>query len=238
MTIPDSGVDLLLRRATDDLRPDIDQLVAAGLTRGRSRQRRARIGTAVATLAVFGVIGVGATVVPHLAWGGGAPDSAPAPIATDPPSVAPPGVAQLQPAQGLAIEAAEIQETVDLVLAHNFTRNDPPGESGGDERSRTSSFLYDGMFTTVAIEQGTLTMAQCSEVVCEELPDGSTRLEWGPTTADGVTAQGITWWRRGYEVSVVSYNAAEGKDSPPLAAEPALDKEQLRLVAGSDVWFN
>lgn len=69
MTLPNRGVDLLLRRATADLRPDIDQLVAGGLARGRTRQRRARIGTAVATVAVFGVIGAGAAVVPHLGSG-------------------------------------------------------------------------------------------------------------------------------------------------------------------------
>ena len=66
MTAPDHGVDLLLRRATDDLHPDVDLLVAGGITRGRSRQRRARIGTAVAAVGVFGVIGAAAAVVPRL----------------------------------------------------------------------------------------------------------------------------------------------------------------------------
>lgn len=86
MTAPDHGVDLLLRRATDDLRPDVDQLVAGGITRGRTRQRRARIGTAVAAVAVFGVIGAAAAVVPH----GSAPDSARDPgFASDSPTPTP-----------------------------------------------------------------------------------------------------------------------------------------------------
>ncbi|WP_107705392.1 hypothetical protein [Nocardioides allogilvus] len=233
MTVPDSGVDLLLRRATDDLRPDVEHLVAGGITRGRTRRRRARIGTAVAAVAVFGVIGAAAAAVPL----GGDPDAVQAPIATDPPVPETPSVAPLEPAQGLAVPADEIQETVNLILDRSPAAGDRPGESGGDERSRTAHFLYDGMLTTVVIEKGTLTMAQCAEQTCEELPDGSTRLEWGPGTADGVTAHGVTWWRRGYSVSALSYNAAEGKESPPLAPEPPLSKEQLRLVAGSDVWF-
>ncbi|EON22579.1 hypothetical protein CF8_3552 [Nocardioides sp. CF8] len=126
---------------------------------------------------------------------------------------------------------------MNLILDRSPAVGDRPGESGGDEQSRTAHFLLDGMLTTVVIEQGTLTMAQCAEQTCEELPDGSTRLEWGPDTADGVTAHGVTWWRRGYSVSALSYNAAEGKESPPLAPEPPLSKEQLRLLAGSDVWF-
>ncbi len=234
MTAPDHGVDLLLRHATDDLRPDVDRLVAGGISRGRSRQRRARIGTAVAAVAVFGVIGAAAAVVPL----GGSPDAVQAPIATDPPSPETPKVTSLEPAQGLAVPADKIQETVDLLLGHSFTAADPPGESGGDEHSRTAHFLYDGMLTTVVIEKGTLTMAQCAERACEELADGSTRLVWGPTTANGVTAQGVSWWRRGYEVSALAYNAAEGKDSPPLQPQPALNLEQLTTIAGSDVWFS
>lgn len=234
MTAPDHGVDLLLRRATDDLRPDVEHLVAGGITRGRTRRRRARIGTAVAAVAVFGVIGAAAAVVPL----GGDPDAVQAPIATDPPVPETPSVAPLEPAQGLAVPADEIQQTVDLLLGPDFTAAAGSSQYAGDERSRTAHFVFDGMLTTVVIEKGTLTMAQCAEVVCEELPDGSTRLEWGPTTADGVTAQGVTWWRRGYEVSVLSYNAAEGKNSPPLAPEPGLSMEQLRVVAGSDVWFS
>ena len=46
MPTDDTGVTELLRRASDGLTPDVDRLVSGGITRGRSRQRRARIGTA------------------------------------------------------------------------------------------------------------------------------------------------------------------------------------------------
>lgn len=232
MTAPDHGVDLLLRAATDHLRPDVDHLVAGGISRGRSRRRRARIGTAVAAVVVCGVIGAAAAVVPQL----GSPDAARDPgYASNSPT---PTVVPLEPAQGLAVRAAQIPRTVDLILANGATTAIGPSERRGDEGSQTAHFAVAGMLTTVAIRKGSPTIAECSERACEELPDGTTRLEWGPTTADGVTAQGVTWWRRGYEVSVLSYNAARGKDSPPIAPDPALDKVELRLVAGSDAWFS
>ena len=68
----DSGVTELLHRASDDLTPDVDRLVSGGIARGRTRQRRARIGTTVASLAVIGVVGGLAVVVPRL----DGPDSA------------------------------------------------------------------------------------------------------------------------------------------------------------------
>ena len=66
MTAHDTGVTELLRQASDGLTPDVDRLVSGGISRGRSRQRRARIGTAVASLVVIGVVGGLAAVVPRL----------------------------------------------------------------------------------------------------------------------------------------------------------------------------
>ncbi len=86
MSTPVPGVTELLRRASDDLTPDIDRLVSGGITRGRARRRRARIGTTVASLAVIGVIGGLAAVVPQL---GGADSARDPEIATDAPSPTP-----------------------------------------------------------------------------------------------------------------------------------------------------
>jgi hypothetical protein len=66
MSIDDTGVTELLRRASDGLTPDVDRLVSGGIARGRQRRRRARIGTTVASLAVIGVVGGLAVVVPRL----------------------------------------------------------------------------------------------------------------------------------------------------------------------------
>lgn len=44
-------------------------------------------------------------------------------------------------------------------------------------------------------------------------------------------------WRHGFAVSVLAYNAAEGKDVAPLQPDPALSLHELAAIATSDVWF-
>ena len=94
MTTPDHGVDLLLRQTAQDLAlPDVDRLVAGGVTRGRTRRRRARVGTTFASVASRRRA---ALVVPQL---GGDPQTARDPRPVQPaasgptagsPDVAPP----------------------------------------------------------------------------------------------------------------------------------------------------
>jgi hypothetical protein len=82
-------------------------------------------------------------------------------------------------------------------------------------------------------------MASCAEQskACRVV-DGTETLVWGPTTADQVTAQGVSVWRHGYIVSVLSYNAADGKDVAPLMADPPISLETLTDIAMSDAWYS
>ena len=58
------------------------------------------------------------------------------------------------------------------------------------------------------------------------------------TTADQVTAREASYWPgNGYVVSVLSYNAVDGKDVAPIMAKPPLSMDQLIAVATSDLWF-
>ena len=41
----------------------------------------------------------------------------------------------------------------------------------------------------------------------------------------------------GYAITLLSYNAAEGKDSPPLETRPALSLEEMLNIALSLTWF-
>ena len=242
MTTDDHRVDLLLRRATADLRPDVDHLVAAGITRGRTRQRRARIGTAVAAVAVCGVIGATAAVVPQLGFSDAHPadpgfaSDSPTPIQLEvPPPVLTPIDAELVvPAE---VVPAAVDELLGTTLAGAPLLDAPYGVTN-EPRDKVVHFRYDGMLVTVNIEVWPRAEEACQgSDTCQTRPDGSLQNSW-EGTADGVTSRGVTVYRHGYAVSVLSYNAADGKESPQLAPSPPLSVEQLLEIAGSDGWFS
>ena len=72
---------------------------------------------------------------------------------------------------------------------------------------------------------------------CVLAPAADRCIRWGPTLADGVTCQGATSYRDGWEVYVTTCNAAEAKDSPRSPVHPPLGLPQLAEIATSDVWF-
>ena len=159
MSPHDSGVTELLRRASDDLAPDVDRLVRGGITRGRSRQRRARIGTTVASLAVFGVVGALAAVVPQLDGAGTRPR--PAASADRRPRTATDGdadavAAPTPPPTGVAGHRGR-RDPGDRRTASSGTtlagspRPPDAARTSTDDRVRRTS-RYDGMLTTVGIE--------------------------------------------------------------------------------------
>lgn len=79
----------LLERATRDLGPDIEALVAGGLRRGQVRQRRRRVGAAVAAaVAAVLVVGAGSQLLGADGSGGRALDPADSPPASTSPSAA------------------------------------------------------------------------------------------------------------------------------------------------------
>lgn len=248
MSTHDTGVTELLRRASDGLAPDVDRLVSGGITRGRSRQRRARIGTTVASLAVIGVVGAVAAVVPQLDGADSARDPGIATdgtSATETPTAEPPGPAIVE--RPLAdFRAEQVHTIVNGILGTELgTAPRPTDTVVDDPDEKIAYFPYAGMETAVGMGFNQLvTVARCEEInarlggSCAELSDGTVQLTWGPTLADGVTCQGVSAYRYGYEVWANSCNAATGKDSAPLAPQPPLSLEQLSAIANSDVWFD
>ena len=247
----DSGVTELLHRASDDLTPDVDRLVLGGIARGRTRQRRARIGTTIASLAVIGVVGGLAVVVPQL----GGPDSAQDPgIATDGSS------ATEDPTPTVTSEPSPLEGTLELA---DFSADEMPAmamELIGSEwadgpgplvsvsdlpETRRVEFALGGMSTTIGIESSAapspkdcvLEARQVDGACVMAAPDGGPMIRWGPTLADGVTCQGMNVFRGGWEVYVTSCNAAVAKDAPTLAPEPPISMPELVEIATSDVWF-
>lgn len=249
MTAHDTGVTELLRRASDGLTPDVDRLVSGGITRGRSRQRRARIGTTVASLAVIGVVGGLAAVVPHL---GGA-DSAPGPgfatdgggvVASEAPTAEPPAPATTEHALA-DFDAREVHVIVNDILGSELAAAPRPTDTVVDDPDeKVAYFPYDGMQSAVGFGLNQRpTAAQCSEMndqvgsACVEMSDGTVEQVWGPTLADGVTCQGASAYRYGYVVWATSCNAAEAKDSPALADQPPIPIGLLEKLVLSDAWF-
>jgi hypothetical protein len=76
---------------------------------------------------------------------------------------------------------------------------------------------------------------------CVQLPDGSLLFrseETGPAVDGAVTGRGaFLFTTDGWEIFVMSYNAADGKDSPPLADEPPLSLDQLEQIVTGDTWL-
>lgn len=243
MSPDDTGVAELLRRASDDLTPDVDRLVNGGITRGRSRRRRARIGTTVASLAVIGVVGGLAAVVPHL---GGADSARDPGLATDGPTETPTETPTVTaPEQLRDIPAAQIPKIALSLLqpAASLTLGEPDVHLDQPEhrvvRARLDGMVTDfGMFPRKPGSESSCRQdAESMGGLCQEIEDGVLLLTWGPALADGVTCQGANVERARYEVWVTSCDAAESKDSPPLADEPPLSVPQLVQIVASDHWF-
>lgn len=247
----------LLREATHDLHDltsDVDTLVRGGIARGRARRRRRRAGTALAAAAVVGVTGVAASVLPGALDDDSSadvgfaarPTSAPAPASTSEatPTPGPPGVSLI------TVPARDVPAVFGEVLGGDVgeTRTDDGFPLIDERQHKIVHFTYDGTLATFTIERAD-SLASCAELVdpadqpdgepggtCE-VRDGVEVLVWGPEANDGVTAQGVSAWTRGYVVSALSYNAADGKDVPPVTDVPPISIDELVGLTTSDVWF-
>ncbi len=246
----DQRVGTLLVEGSPAAPTDPYRLVAAGMTRGRALRRRQRAGTAAAALAVLGVIGVGAAVVPSFGDGPGS-----TPVASDPtpsgPTTSEPAPSPTPsdpPQQGdvhIAVKAGEVPDTVTYIVARQGAgalRTAPPYTSVSQPDNLVAHFSWMGTLTTVVIEPDTGNARQQCEhggpgSTCSTNVLGDPQLLWGPTTGDGVTAQGATVWQQGFRVSALSYNAPDGKDAAPTMAAPPLSLDDLARIAGSVVWF-
>jgi hypothetical protein len=164
----------------------------------------------------------------------------------------PPGAYTTLPIDALVVVSAESVPGVIGELVPGGTvgepLEDPPYGVADLRQQKTVHFRYEGTLTTFVIERAD-TLATCAEQIdpanqadgepggeCIE-QDGVTLLTWGPDTADGVTAQGVSAFVHGYVVSALSYNAADGKDVTPILAEPPLSMGELTTIVTSEEWF-
>ncbi len=251
MNSTDHQLEALFRDSSSDLSPDVADLVAGGIARGRARRRRQGVGAALAAAAVVGVIGVAASVGPGLVDGR---DSAPG-FATTPEPVKPtekPDVTQ--PRQDidadLAIGAEDVPSEIASIVAGDLPEalenlgpilQDDTFPLVDTARNKVVHFRWAGTLTTFVIEPAA-SLATCEQFAAEgdavcEVVDGLEMLTWGPSLGDQVTAQGVQVWQHGYAVSALSYNAPDGKEVPPIMDDPAISLAQLAEIAASEVWF-
>ncbi len=262
MNPTDHQLETLFRDSSSDLSPDVAGLVAGGIARGRARRRRQGVGAALATVAVFGVIGVAASVAPGLGDSG---DPAPAastgsdPVKpTEKPEVTP--AAQTIDAE-LAIPANDIPAEIATMLATDLpdaleslgpVLREHPYPLVDTATQKIVHFRFDGTLTTFSVEpaQGLGTCAQFAQQSNDntgcQVVDGLEVLTWpyrsleelaSALESGEVLSQGVMVWQHGYVVSALSYNAPHGKDVPTIMDAPPISVEQLTEVASSEVWF-
>jgi hypothetical protein len=262
MPANDTGVTELLRRASDDLAPDIDRLVSGGISRGRTRQRRARIGTTVACLAMIGVIGATAAVVPRpdgpdsardlgVATDGPSATEAPTPIPD--PDRAPPAD-ELRPLVPVDRMAQTIQELTGASEVHEVfvdeSGKDLPRLFYGTVRSGFVSFRIRWFNNPLVVEDGGQPLAPshiCEPGVepdCTTLADGSRLLreDVRPSGGTGVPAdfleRSLTLATHdGWQIDVIAFNSTGEKEGVVVADEPVLTMAQMEALATSPQWY-
>jgi hypothetical protein len=239
----DGRLTTLLRDSTAGLEPDVAEMVAGGIDRGRTARRRRNLGTVLGTIAM-GVVVVALTVAPGL---GDSSSPEKRTVADQPKGKAepnPPKDNGPTPDAALAVAAEDVPAMFEELLASGnagpvLTVHPYPVVNEPDQR--IAHFRYDGTLTTFIIEpaagMGTCQEQATAPATCARV-DGQDVLTWPPTEADQVTAQSVSVWVHGYIVTAMSYNAAEGKDVAPLTDAPRISLDQLASVASSDVWFS
>ena len=260
----DAGVTDLLRRASDDLTVDVDRLVSGGISRGRSRRRRARIGTTVASLAVIGVVGGLAVVVPRVGGADGARDPG---IATDGGGVVatatptpPPDPDRPPPADELRplVPTDQMARTIQALTGASEEHEVVVDESGTDRPRLFYGRVDSGLVTfrirwynnPLVVEDGGQPLPPshiCEPAVeddCTDLPDGS-RLLREDVRPSGGTGVPPTFLERsltlatgdGWQIDVIAFNSTGEKEGVVVAPEPVLTMAEMEALATSTAWF-
>ena len=227
--------DLLHSTSTDEL--DVAALVDGGTRRGRAGLRRRRIATSVSAAALVAAVAVGGTALAQLQ--SGPPAGGPFASGSSSPTVDPkPDKARL------AVAAADVPDMIGTILGDHTSagaiRKADPYPFVDEQQTTIVHFFWQGTLATFVVEPARATCAQWAPQAhgtCTTSAGGEL-LTMPDTTADQVTARSASYWPgNGYVVSVLSYNASEGKDVAPIMARPPLSMDQLIAVATSDAWF-
>jgi hypothetical protein len=237
----------LLQRATRDLTPDVQGLVAGGLRRGRVRQRRRRTATAVVTGAVAVLVTVGGFQL--LSADGttsrGIAPADPARPSASTHSTRPEAAAKAE----LAVTTQQVPTTFASLEPGQVSR---PSPKSGPDAAPVVDFTWEGFAVRVGLTPDDYVngrsiadpVRRCAEDAggkpCRSGPDGtvvSTSSFTNPAADGGTKVRSVTVFRPdGWDVLVMAYNGP-AKEGPVTADEPPFDLPQLKRIASSDVWF-
>ncbi|WP_193612438.1 hypothetical protein [Nocardioides lijunqiniae] len=248
-----------LQRAASRLEPDVDRLVAGGTARGRRLRRRRRVGGGITAAAVVGLVAAGVAVVPQVLDGGASPRGGAA--ASDPtPTPTPDPTTPTAPTRRpLAVTQAQVPATFAELFPGQVT--ELPAKEVVDE-APIVDFRWNGFGVRVGITPAEYSLpysVDTGEQIgtaggprkrcrtgglggCVPGPDGSwvaTYVNTGPAVDGGVSSRFVTVYTAdGWDVMVVSHNAASSKGSELLADEPPFTVAQLKQAALSGIWFD
>ncbi|MEP7088893.1 MAG: hypothetical protein ABI776_02200 [Nocardioidaceae bacterium] len=249
----------LLHRATRDLAPDVEALVAGGLRRGQVRRRRRRIAATAVTVATS-MAAVLAVIVAssQLLGPGGVPDRADDPADSAPTAAVSPSptTSASTPARPAGRIQARLAVTTEQVPT-TFASLEPgqvgvPSADSGPDAAPVVDFTWNHFGIRVGITPDDYAtghsvpdpVRRCAEqsggAPCRPGPDGtaiSTSSSTSPAV-DGGTVMRSVWVFRpdGWDVLVAAYNGPS-RQGPVTADKPPLTLRELEHVATSDVWF-
>lgn len=245
----------LLDRATRDLAPDIEALVAGGLRRGQARRHRRQMVTTVATTvaAVLVIVVAGSQL---LGPGGAADraidpaDSVPSTLASPSPTASAPPTGPTSPTRArLAVTTEQIPKT--FASLEPGLVSAPSAESGPDT-APVVDFTWNGFGIRVGLTPDDYVTGRrvpdparrCAEQAggdpCRPGPDGtviSTTSSTNPKVDGGTEVGSARVFRPdGWDVLVMAYNGP-AKQGPATAVKPPFTLPELQRIATSNIWF-
>jgi hypothetical protein len=250
-------------RETEGLQPHTADLVARGITRGRTLNRRRRLGQGLAVLSVVGVIGVGTAVIAPMFNAGHGATHNNAPASSGAPKVV---------AHGFGVPASQMAGTLSALLPagakaelvnwsdngkgsgnklagnasrakHDLQLKYELAMKSNDSKKETSfragSLVYDdgrGAAEIQVLVQPSVSDAKAGTV---DAIAASPEYPDARQAADGVVSNIVTFHSpTGFDISLTAYNGAAEKGQAHSRALPPLTVGQLTSIARNPTWVH
>ncbi|MBW8751930.1 MAG: hypothetical protein JF565_10975 [Propionibacteriales bacterium] len=247
----------LMERATDDLDPDVAELVAGGMVRGRRLRTRRRVATGLGALGATAAVAATALLVPSFVDGDSPSNDRSLPIASQPHHDATAqdqlptrdalsgGRVVTMPAPSQLVDSWGSADRGFVAASWRVTPTDGSGagqvsvlvEYADSRFHDAASALKDGTSSDgAAAKEAKVAADPCADAPgqCTKLADGSwLRTFTAPEPLSGggdssiIGAHAELWTPGGLHLDATAYNAMGEKDTATTRTTPVLDAEQL-----------